>query len=87
MNFAFKVAADTTDEALRATVEHLDALVLKHPLFDRQKAAVLAVVEAAIYKADDPNIEESMVVKAEGTLAATESGASFSIQVDVSVQS
>ena len=87
MNFNFTITADTQDDAMRGAVEHLDAFVLEHPLFDRQKAAVLGVVETAIYRADDLLESDSITVNVEGEMATVGSrGAAFSIQVAVSVQ-
>ena len=87
MNFNFSITADTQDDAMRGAVEHLDAFVLEHPLFDRQKAAVLGVVETAIYRADDLLESDSITVNVEGEMATVGSrGAAFSIQVAVSVQ-
>jgi hypothetical protein len=87
MNFNFTITADTQDDAMRGAVEHLDAFVLENPLFDRQKAAVLGVVEAAVYRADDLLLDESITVNVEGELATVGSrGAAFSIEVNVSIQ-
>ena len=86
MNFNFTITADTQDDAMRGAVEHLDAFVLENPLFDRQKAAVLGVVETAIYRADDLLESDSITVNVEGEMATVGSrGAAFSIEVNVAI--
>lgn len=86
MKFNFAFTADTTDEALRKAVEELDVFVTSHPTFERQKAAVLATVEAAIYGADDPRTEERVNVTVAGEVTGGGKSRGSGLSIDVVVK-